>query len=71
MKDMKTDQRRIDPAAQRVFDIMQPRVTAEELQRIMDAYFLAQDAILSRKERQFFLRIRTRNLSRGVFYKKH
>ena len=31
---MKTDQRRIDPAAQRVFDIMQPRVTAEELQRI-------------------------------------
>lgn len=48
---MKTDQRRIDPAAQRVFDIMQPRVTAEELQRIKDAYFLAQDAHCEQKRK--------------------
>ena len=51
MKDMKTDQRRIDPAAQRVFDIMQPRVTAEELQRIKDAYFLACDAHSEQKRK--------------------
>lgn len=44
MNKMKTEQRCIDSAAQRVFDIMQPRVTAEELQRIKDAYFLACDA---------------------------
>ena len=48
---MKTDQRRIDPAAQRVFDIMQPRVTAEELQRIKDAYFLAQEAHCEQKRK--------------------
>ena len=48
---MKTDQRRIDPAAQRVFDIMQPRVTAEELQRIKDAYFLAQNAHCEQKRK--------------------
>ena len=48
---MKTDQRRIDPAAQRVFDIMQPRVTAEELQRVKDAYFLAQDAHCEQKRK--------------------
>lgn len=51
MKDMKTDQRCIDPAAQRVFDIMQPRVTAEELQRIVDAYFLACDAHSEQKRK--------------------
>lgn len=48
---MKTDQRRIDPAVQRVFDIMQPRVTAEELQRIMDAYFLPKMLTASRSAR--------------------
>ena len=34
----------IESAAQRVFDIMQPRVSAEELQRIKDAYLLAEEA---------------------------
>ena len=48
---MRTDQRRIDPAAQRVFDIMQPRVTAEELQRIKDAYFLVKDAHCEQKRK--------------------
>ena len=32
------------PEAQRVFDIMQPRVSAEDLRRIKDAYFLAEEA---------------------------
>ena len=41
---MNMDQSTMDLAAQRVFDIMRPRVTDEELQRIMQAYLVACDA---------------------------
>ena len=40
----KTIQEKIDLAAQHVFDVMAPRVTPEDLQRIKDAYALAAQA---------------------------
>ena len=40
----KTIQEQIDLAAQHVFDVMAPRVTPEDLQRIKDAYALAAQA---------------------------
>ena len=40
----KTIQQQIDEAAQHVFDVMAPRVSAEDLQRIKDAYALAAKA---------------------------
>ncbi|MBR1575674.1 MAG: bifunctional (p)ppGpp synthetase/guanosine-3',5'-bis(diphosphate) 3'-pyrophosphohydrolase [Bacteroidales bacterium] len=40
----KTIQEQIDRAARHVFDVMKPRVTAEDLQRIQNAYALAAEA---------------------------
>ena len=40
----KTIQEQIRESAQHVFDVMAPRVSAEDLQRIKDAYALAEQA---------------------------
>ena len=51
MNDITTNDRTIEQAAQHVFDVMHPRVSAEDLQRIKDAYILAEEAHRSQKRK--------------------